>query len=132
LSTARRALVDLFVVRFAGLEFGGRNVEGDGAGAEAEGIQVGVGVVDRGLEVSAKRGEFASSRDGGAVDDLDAGVVGVGVLVGEDGVADDPVIVGALGGAGGPLVEAPVAGDAGAGVDLAVAEVAQPAAASSW
>ena len=54
---------------------------------------------------------------------MDAVVIRVVILVGEERVGDDPVIVGALRGAGGPLVEAPLADDAGGGVDLAVAEI---------
>ena len=108
---AQSAFVDLLVVGLAGLQLGGRNIEGDRAWAQAEGVEVGVGVVHAGLESDGERGNLGELGHRRAVDDLYASVIGIGVFVREECVADDPVEIGALGRAGGPLIEAPVAGD---------------------
>ena len=88
---------------------------------------MGVGTVDRALEVVACRRQLVELRHGGAVDDLHAAVVGIGILVGQQGVARNPVDVTALRAARDPFVETLIAGHARARVELAVAELA-PAA----
>ena len=82
----QRALVDLLEVGLASFQLCRRDIKGDRPRAQAERIEVGVGAVDRGLEVVARTGELVELRHGGAVDDLHAAVVRIGVLVGQQGV----------------------------------------------
>ena len=123
---AQRALVDLLEVGFPGLELGRRDVEGDGAGAQSKRVEAGVGIVDGGLEGVGGGHQLAEFRHSGAVDDLNAAVVRVGVNSRQERVADHPVQEAALRAAGNPFVETLVAGDIAARVHLAVAEMAPP------
>ena len=82
----QRALVNLLEVALASFQLRRRDIKGDRSRAQAQRIEVGVGAVDRGLEVVARTGELVELRHGGAVDDLHAAVVRIGVLVGQQGV----------------------------------------------
>src|SRR5690606_24475165 len=82
------------------------------------------------LEVAADRGEFAEFGHGLAVDFLHA--FAGGVVLGQEGVGDDPVEVVALAGAGGPLFDAPGAGDARGGVRLFLAQGGPTLIGADW
>ena len=100
--------VNLLEVRLAGQHLAGRDIKGDRPGAQAKRIEVCVGIVDGGLEGRRGRRKGREGRYGGAVNLLNAGVVGV--LFGYQRVAHGPVVVGALGAAAHPLVQSPIAG----------------------
>ena len=110
----QRAVVDLFEVALARFHFCRRDIKCDRARAQAQRIEMGVGAVDRALEIVARAGELVELRHGRAVDDLHAAVVGIGVLVGQQSVGRDPVHITALRTARDPFVERLVAGHAGA------------------
>jgi hypothetical protein len=111
---AEGAVVDLFEVGAAGVGLGGGDVEGHRVRVEAERVEAAVGAVDFALDLGEAADDFVEFGDGGAVDDLDADVIGVGVLVGEEGVGDGPIEEGGLADAAAPFGEAP--GAVGAGV----------------
>ena len=119
----QRSLVDLVEMRFSRLQFRRRNVEGHGVRAEREGVEPRVDAVDLALERLAERGEFRQLRHGRPIHDLHAVILRVQILVGQNGIADQPVEIGALRGAGTPLDGPPVASHAGGGVILAIAQV---------
>ena len=91
------AFADLLIVGLAGAQLVGIDVEGDGSGAEPERVQMGVRIVEGGLEGFTADGQQLQLRHGGAVDLLDAGVDGIDI--GQHGIAGRPVVVGSLVGA---------------------------------
>ena len=102
-------VVDLLVVTLARLELGRGNVEGDGPGTEPEGIEPRIRVVQGGLQAAPGQGDFLQRGDRAAVDDGDARVFRIVILVRQKRIAHHPIEITALEGTGRPFIHPPVA-----------------------
>ena len=90
----------------------GIQIERDAAFRQADRRQPSLRVVGRRLEVGQRGAQFQQLRHRRAVHLLDALVAGIGIHLGQDGVAHHPVQEGPLSSARSPLVRTPVADDA--------------------
>ena len=115
--------IDLLKVGCARLELGRGDIKGDGALGEAQRIEVRALGVQVGLDIDRAGNDFRDLGNGAAVDDLDAGVVGIVIDIRQHRVGTDPVKVSPLAAARGPLVGAPLASDAGRAVFRVVPHV---------
>lgn len=111
------AIVDLFEMRAILRNENGIEIEGDDIFSQAERVKTGVGFIDLILDIDESGGDIAKFGDGGAIDLLDAGVGGLWIESGEEGVAGGPVEESGLAGAGAPFRKAPSA----VGIRIAVA-----------
>ncbi len=102
-----RALINLIEVGLAQTDLGGINVEGHDSGCDTQRIQSRIGLVHLGLNRTVLSGDLVHFGDGGAVDLLDADMVGVGIGRGKNRVGDDPVEDCTAASAARPFIETP-------------------------
>ena len=103
-----RAAIDLLVVRVPGLQFGGRDVKGDGTRTQAERIEMSVRVIEPGLKGLGSDRQRFEFQHRGAVDFLDAAILVLAVHFRHKRIAHHPVVVSTLAGTRSPFVESPM------------------------
>ena len=117
------ASVDLLVVRLAGVDLRGRDVEGERAAAQAERVQAAIGVVEGVLHCGRLSHDLRQLGHGRAVDFLDALMRRIRIDGGQQRIRRDPVQIRPLPGAARPVIRAPAAHLAGGGIGAAIAQV---------